>query len=321
MVKKLLINDTEIPPGQETTIKIPAGRLPSGGQIKVHVQAHRSKKDGPVVLLLGGLHGDEVNGIEIIRKCLDVNLFKNLLCGTVIAMPLINVFGFINFSRDLPDGKDVNRSFPGNMSGSLASRIARILSKHILPVVDLGIDFHTGGASRYNYPQIRVSPGDAPAMELAEYFKAPYVIAKAPIRKSLRRTAKDLGRPIIVYEGGEASRFDGLSIDEGFEGLQRCLLGLGMLASAPEPKHPTVLLRKSGWIRASVPGLFLWSIESGHFVKKSQHLGVINDPYGEKSTPVVSNIDGYVIGHNNAPVVNQGDALFHIANPGKQMEW
>lgn len=312
--RKLSIGGQEVLPGEEAIIRIPAGRLPSGEVVRVHVHVFRSVIEGPVVFLLAGMHGDEICGVEIVRRFLEERTFSGIHRGTVIALPLINVYGFLNFARDLPDGKDINRSFPGNMSGSLASRIARIITKHIIPVVDFGVDFHTGGASRYNYPQVRVSRNDNTALALAEAFHPPFIVVKPPIGKSLRRIARDSGKRVIIYEGGEAGRIDELSVQEGIDGVKRMLHDLDMLPESPQPRFKTAFFSRASWVRASASGIFIWSQSSGVLVKKGEPLGVINDPYGQKKTIVYSNTTGYIIGHNNAPVVNQGDALFHIGH-------
>ena len=190
--KSLVIDGQVIMPGESRVVDIPVGNLPSGTNININVNVHRSMFKGPVVLILAGVHGDEINGIEIVRRSIAENVYDNLIKGTVIVIPLLNVFGFINFSRDVPDGKDVNRSFPGTKSGSLASRVAYTLTKKILPLVDFGIDFHTGGGSRYNFPQVRYGKTNKKARELAEAFSAPFIIEKPYIIKSLRKIAKDM---------------------------------------------------------------------------------------------------------------------------------
>ena len=157
----LLIHKTEISPGEQAVVKIPVGRLPSGNQIRMEANVYRAQKEGPTVLVMAGVHGDEINGVEIVRRALASGLFEQLQSGSVVAIPLVNVYGFINFSRAVPDGKDVNRSFPGSMKGSLASRVARALTKKVLPQIDFTVDYHTGGDSLHNHPQIRYSKGHA----------------------------------------------------------------------------------------------------------------------------------------------------------------
>jgi len=313
MSDHLIVNKKRILPGQKEIIKLNVARLPSGTVISLRIHVYRSENPGPVMLVMGGVHGDEINGVEIVRRTIEHGLFENLKIGSVIAIPLLNIYGFINFSRDVSEGKDVNRAFPGNMSGSLASRVAATLTKRVLPAIDFGIDFHTGGGSRYNYPQIRFSKGDKKAEELAKMFAAPYILCKANIPKSLRKVAMSMKKPIIVYEGGEALRFDALSIEQGLEGLKRVMHAHGMTDSAPpSPLEKPKKFNKTSWLRASRSGIFLWSKQSGVKVNAGEQLGIINDPYGENRVWVLAHRSGYIIGHNNAPVVSQGDALFHI---------
>lgn len=311
-MSEIEINKVVINTGENKEVKINVGKLASGTRIHIPVSVFRSSKEGPTLLVLGGVHGDEINGVEIVRRSIEKELFSNLSCGSVIAIPLLNVYGFINFSREIPYGKDVNRSFPGTMNGSLASRVARVITKKILPYVDYGVDFHTGGDSRYNFPQIRYSRGDAEAKKLAHAFGAPVTLDKAAIPKSLRRVASDMGVKILVYEGGEASRFDGFSIDSGISGLKRLMKHLKMKDS-PILDLPTRTFSKTRWIRADHAGIFVWSKSSGNVVTKGEPLGYIHDPRGTLSHKIISKHSGFLIGHNNAPVIRQGDPLFHIA--------
>lgn len=310
----LTIGGQQVAPGEQAVVKIDVGRLPSDSPIHINVFVHRSSKPGPVALIMGGVHGDEINGVEIVRRALDTRMFDHLLRGTVVAIPLLNVHGFIHFSREVPDGKDVNRSFPGNMRGSLASRVARIVSRTIMPEIDFVIDYHTGGGSRYNHPQVRYSRLSIPSLTLARHFAPPFIIKKPIIRKSLRQVARDLGIPILIYEGGEALRLDGFAITKGLQGMRRVLAHKRMLAPHwyEQADEPSVLFDKTSWVRASSAGIFTWSKRSGMKVRKSEPLGTITDPFGSRKIVVLANRSGYILGHNNASVVNQGDALFNI---------
>jgi len=310
----LNIDNELVERGENKTIRLLVGRLPSDTRIYIQAHVFRSEHPGPVVLCLGGVHGDEINGVEILRKSIELGIFENINKGTVIAIPLLNVFGFINFSRDVPDGKDVNRSFPGNMNGSLASRIARTMTKKILPVVDYAMDFHTGGSSRYNYPQIRYTSTDSNALKLAIAFDAPFTIKKGMIPNSFRKTCKDLGIPAIVFEGGESIRLCGDAIDHGIGGIKNVLKALGMAEFDNLKSTITKRIKKTTWVRAKYSGLFIWTKKSGQYVNKSEPIGVINDPFGMKMVKVLAPTSGYIIGHNNASVVNQGDALFNIGH-------
>ncbi|MBK9016006.1 MAG: succinylglutamate desuccinylase/aspartoacylase family protein [Saprospiraceae bacterium] len=308
----MVIQNNIIERGQNAVLKLGVGRLPSDTRIALNVHVFRSTEPGPTVLIMAGVHGDEINGVEIVRRTLAQRWFEGLQRGSVVAIPLTNVHGFNNFSRDVPDGKDVNRSFPGSANGSMAARVAHIFTKHILPVIDFGVDLHTGGNKNYNYPQIRYAPTDARSRELADVFGSPYVVASKHITKSLRKTAFDHGKSILVFEGGENLRFDQLSIDEGLAGIRRMLHAQGMLAEAAPSPTPSIQSEKADWLRAERPGIFRWLKQSGEMAQPGEILAVLNDPYGMDEIPVVAKKAGHIIGHNNNPVVGMGDALFHI---------
>jgi predicted deacylase len=307
----LTINNVTIDPGTTESISLYVGKLPSGAKISVRTHIYCSRHEGPTVLLLAGLHGDEINGVEILRKSMASGLFDQLLAGNIIIIPILNIYGFVNFSRVVPDGKDVNRSFPGSMAGSLASRMASILTKRVLPLIDFGIDFHTGGDNRFNYPQIRYTKNDPKAVELAQAFATPYLIEKPILPKSLRKTAKEHKIPMIVFEGGEALRLDGFVIETAMKGIRRLLIQQGMLAGDLFPAN-ILNFRKTTWIRARQAGIFIWSKKSGTKVVKGEALGSIYDPSATTRVAVLATCDGYILGHNNTPVVHQGDALFNI---------
>jgi uncharacterized protein len=307
----ITINNICIKPGDSQTVSLYVGRLPSGARISVKANVFSSENEGPNVLLLAGLHGDEINGVEILRQSIASGLFNKLLRGNLIVIPILNIYGFVNFSRVVPDGKDVNRSFPGSMSGSLAARMARILTKKVLPVIDFGVDFHTGGDNRFNFPQVRYTRKDERSRELAEAFGAPCLIEKAVLSRSLRKTGKDLSKPIIVFEGGEALRLDGFVIETALRGLKRLLIGEGLIKGDLTPAN-YLRFTRSSWIRAKQAGIFIWSKSSGQHVTKGETIGSIYDPGGAIRMAVTANRKGFILGHNNTPVVHQGDALFNI---------
>jgi predicted deacylase len=310
--KEIIIAGKTIPPGEKAKINLRLAKLPSGTTIDLPVYIFRSKKAGPTVLLSGGLHGDEINGIEIVRRLIDGDHLDGLIKGSVVAIPVMNIFGFLNFSRDVPDGKDVNRSFPGSHTGSLASRIAYFLTHNVLKEIDFGIDFHTGGASRFNFPQIRYSGKDAKAVKLAEEFGAPVTLLSPLVDKSLRKQAFKMGKTILVYEGGESMRMDEEVVETGLNGALRLLTAKGMLSATPPPPPETIICRNSRWIRAKRSGIYRGVIKSGMTVNKGDVLGYITDPFGEFSTTIKAPANGLVICHNNMPVINQGDALIHL---------
>ncbi|MHA6246987.1 succinylglutamate desuccinylase/aspartoacylase family protein [Pontibacter sp. CAU 1760] len=312
MPETIVINGRSIDRGEKVLTKIAISKLPSGTVIEIPIYVFRSVHDGPVVLLMAGMHGDEVNGTEIIRRMLSKKMLYPLK-GTIIAVPVLNIYGFLNFSREVPDGKDVNRSFPGNRDGSLASRVAHRFMKEIIPYVDYGLDFHTGGSSRANYPQIRCVLEDFRNEELAKAFGAPFIMNSSYRQGSLRKEAAKHGKSILVYETGEALRFDEKGIAVGVDGTCRVLHHLGMMPSHPTPHEQSIICQKDSWIRAKNAGLWRSFVRLGEFIKKNQCIGSITDPYGEMEVKLNASAGGYVVGLNNMPVVNQGDALLHLA--------
>ncbi|MCL6261311.1 succinylglutamate desuccinylase/aspartoacylase family protein [Aquiflexum sp. TKW24L] len=309
-MKEMVINGVKVSPGQSMNIDIAIARLPTHTLIDLPIFINRAKEDGPVVLISGGVHGDEINGIVAVRRMLEEKLIS-LIKGTVIFMPLVNVYGFLSSSRTFPDGRDLNRSFPGNKKGSLASQIAFILTNEIIPLIDYGIDFHTGGRMLSNYPQIRVDYKDKKGVELATAFGTHYILNSPHIDKSFRKEAYKRRKHILVYEGGESMRLDEYAVDEALLGTQRMLIHLGMMKGSIPPK-PTILISESSWVRAKVSGIFTSTVKLGEAVRKGQILAKITDPYGQVKVPVKALHNGHVVGLNNNPVVNSGDALVHV---------
>ncbi len=307
----MLINGIDVPKGEEKKIDVNIAKLPSHSSIDIAITVSRSKVRGPILLLMGGLHGDEINGVEIVRRIIERDLHKPLI-GTVICIPILNIYGFIHFSRFVPDGKDVNRSFPGNKNGSLASRVAYYLMKDIIPKIDYGVDFHTGGADRANYPQIRCVLNDPINEELAAAFHAPFTLHSKYRPKSLRQAAARRGKKILVYEGGESSRFDEFAIEEGIKGTLRLMQHLKMTDKAEAPAYSNKIVKNSSWVRAKNSGVFLSAVKYGDKVQKGKVLGSINDPLGDYKLEIKSPANGYIIGLNHNPIVHQGDALMHI---------
>lgn len=317
-MRDFIINKQRIGPGEEVRIDIRIARLPSNTWIDLPVFVFRSKVEGPTLLLTAGIHGDEINGIEIVRRLITRKMLKPET-GTIIAIPLVNVYGFINNSRNLPDGKDLNRCFPGGNKGSLAKQIAHIIMSEIVPHIDYGVDFHTGGAKISNYPQVRALLNNEANLDLARSFGAPYLINSNLIDRSFRKAAAQVGKPILVYEGGESLRLDPYAIQEGVEGVIRLMDFLKIKKSYLRDQKSTVL-RERSWTRAKMSGIFNAKVACGDKVNKNQLIAVITDPYGSLRIPVKSPINGFVIGINNMPVVNAGDALFHIGKEIKEKE-
>jgi predicted deacylase len=311
MPEFISINDHNIGLGQQKEILLNIARLPTYTPIDLSVNIFRAEEDGPVLLLTGGLHGDEINGVEIIRSLIADELVVPEK-GTVIAIPLVNIYGFIQKERDMPDGKDINRSFPGSKNGSLARLVSHTLMEKIFPHIDCGIDFHTGGDARENFPQIRCKFEVEENLRLASAFEPPVTVNSSLIDQSFRKAAQEKDKQVLVYETGESNRFQEHGIQEGINGTMRLMKELGMRSEAPEG-NDTDIFEKSTWVRARYAGMFQPKKELGQHINKRQVLGHISDPFGQEWFKVVSPQTGRIIALNNAPIVHKGDALLHIA--------
>ncbi|MGB5324534.1 MAG: succinylglutamate desuccinylase/aspartoacylase family protein [Pseudomonadales bacterium] len=306
--------------GSRATLSLPLPSQSSYTPLSMPVHIVHGKNDGPVVFVSAAIHGDEINGIEIIRRVLK-NKSLARLSGTLICVPIVNVYGFFNHTRYLPDGRDLNRSFPGSSSGSLAARVARIFAEEIVDKSTHGIDLHTGANHRANLPHIRANLDSVECARLATAFGAPVVIGANLRDGSLRQYALEKGLSMLLYEAGEGLRFDNLSIKAGVRGIFNVLRELEMLpkrktsssASKPPTKNKVIETRESQWVRAPQAGLFRIEAALGARVKAKDVIGRIADSIGENETPVITPVTGIVIGRTNLPVVNEGDALFHIA--------
>lgn len=311
MQKTIHINGQEIRPGETKTVILNTYGLHTKTRLEIPVIVIHSGKEGPSLLLSAGMHGEETNGIEILRQVVTTPEVRDLACGTVIAIPVINVISFLFGSRELPDGRDLNRCFPGSRKGSIGSRIAHDLMTHILPLIDFGIDFHTGGARISNYPQLRCVFDFPDNVALAERFSAPLIIDSKYRPGTFRHEAARKNKPVLVYEGGESMRFDYEAIREGVNGCLRLMSSYGMIR-ANIPGNASVKIFKSAWVRANSSGLFHMKVNNGAQVSRGDLLGIIHDPFGDVEERILSPSSGYIIGLNNQPVVNQGDALIHI---------
>ena len=302
-----------IAPGERRYLELPVARLPTQTMISLPVTVINGTKPGARLWLSAAIHGDEINGVEIIRQVLQ-QLQPQQLQGTLIAVPIVNVFGFIEQSRYLPDRRDLNRSFPGSANGSLASRLANIFMNQIVSCCTHGIDLHTASHHRTNLPQIRANLEDPETKRCAKAFGAPLMIHATTRDGSLRQAATKRGIPILLYEGGEALRFDSEAIRVGVEGILRVMDALEMYNLPYIPTSATpVEVSQTKWIRASRSGILRLNITLGERVEKKQLLGTISDAFGNTSIQVNATTNGIVIGHTQNPLVNQGDGIFHLA--------
>ncbi len=316
----LILLGEHIEPGESKEVNFDVANLHTSTPVNVPVIIERSKKPGPTVLFTASIHGDEVNGVEIVRQLIAKGINKPK-CGTIICMPVINIFGFINLKREFPDGRDLNRVFPGSPNGSLASRVAYKLIKEIVPHVDLIIDFHTGGSGRFNAPQLRYSRENKDLDDLAKVFGAPFVLYSKNLSKSFRTTSNKLDKPLLLFEGGKSFHIDDTVTNSGVNGSKRILKHLGMLKTvfkSSKPKKECIFIDDSKWLRAKYSGMFKASVSIGTQVKKEDIIGNITDPYGKFNYFVRASNSGYIININELPIVYQGDALFHITTKLKR---
>jgi predicted deacylase len=313
----LIIGGQGIFPGQRRTVEITLPALYTSTPVVMRAQVSRGRRSGPSLFVSAALHGDEINGVEIIRRLIRSPALRHLR-GTLIAVPVVNSYGFVRLSRYLPDRRDLNRCFPGSETGSLAARLANSFLQEVVNKADFGIDLHTGAVHRENLPQIRASFDDQGRVEeLAKAFGSP-VVLNADIRDgSLREAAQGMGVPVLVYEGGEALRFDELVIRAGLRGVIGVMRSLGMLrttARAHARRHPEpVVARSTQWVRAPQSGILRAIKPLGARVGKAETLGWIADPLGDSEMPVEAPVNGVIIGKLNLPLVNEGEAIYHIA--------
>ncbi len=309
------IGDVSVAPGEQRSIELSLPSFYSHSPVVMPVHVINGRRDGPVLFVSAAIHGDEINGVEIIRRLLKTRQIQKLK-GALIAVPVVNVYGFISQSRYLPDRRDLNRSFPGSETGSMAARLAFTFMREVVSQCTHGIDLHTGAIGRENLPQIRAKVFDAPqTAAMACAFGAP-VILNAELRDgSLREAVAEHGIPVLLYEAGEALRFDEVAIRAGVKGITRVMRHLGMLAKNKSHKAAAepLVARNSHWVRAPQSGVLRMVVPLGALVSKNQIIGRVADPFGEQEEVIRANEPGIVIGKTNLPLVHEGEAVFHIA--------
>lgn len=313
--KKFILGGINIPAGSNVTINIELPKL-YNTPATLPIRVIRGKYDGPTVFISAAIHGDELNGIEIIRRFRQLDVLKQLR-GTIILIPIVNTYGVMNLSRYLPDRRDLNRHFPGSPKGSLASRIADLFLNEIVKKCDLGIDLHTASIHKSNLPQIRTNVKNEYTLKLAKAFEAPVILHSEIRDGSLRAVAQDMGVPILLYEAGEALRFDEQSIRIGLKGLVNVLRANKMLPNLrkkAKPKKLPIIARNSSWLRAPESGIIRTIKGLGDTVKKNEVIAYINEPLSDESFKIISPYNGVIIGKSEIPLIQEGDAIFHIAN-------
>jgi predicted deacylase len=312
MRKDFEINNEYVKAGESKVIHLALPALHSESTITMPVHVIHGKKEGPVLFISAAIHGDEINGVEIIRRILSLGSITRMK-GTLLAVPVVNIFGFNSHSRYLPDRRDLNRSFPGGESGSLAGRIANIFLKEVVCRSNIGIDLHTAAIHRDNFPQVRADLKNEKISVVAQKFESPVILHSAPPSGSLRLAAEQEGVPVMVYESGEALRFDERAIRIAVRGILNVMYELGMLTkSKPKKQKLPVILRSSSWMRAPISGILRAVVALGDMVEKGDIVGYISEPAGKTDTILEATSQGIIIGRTNIPLVYEGEALFHI---------
>ncbi len=313
--EKITILGEQINSGQKRILNLDIARLHTYTKIEIPVIVERARKDGPVLLLIAGIHGDELNGVEIVREML-ARKYTKPEKGMVISIPTLNVFGFLKQTREFPDGKDLNRSFPGSKNGSLASIFAYRMMKEIVPHIDYCIDFHTGGAQRFNAAQIRISKKSGELLELAKIFNPRFIVYASEREKSFRQAATAVDKKVLLFEGGKSLDFKGSITQRGVRGTLRVMHHLGIRDFSKEleniKNNGVIEIQRSTWLRAQHGGLFRFFVKDGSKVEKGDIIGVISDPYGRFEYQVKIPQSGHIIGLNHAPIVYKGDAILHL---------
>ena len=309
------IAGVSVKPGSRQSIDIPLPSFYTHSAASMPVHVVHGRNPGSCLLVCAAIHGDEINGVEIIRRILTHKLI-NKIKGTLIAIPVVNVFGFVSKARYLPDRRDLNRAFPGSETGSMAARLANTLMTEVVPHCTHVIDLHTGAVNRENLPQIRAKLNDEPLNEaMARAFGVPVILNANLVDGSFRAAASERDIPVILYEAGEALRFEEVAIRAGVKGVLGVMSHLGMRRkSAKHKETKTLIANASQWIRAGQSGILRSLVASGSKVGSGEILAYINDPLGENSETLLSPIDGIVIGKTNLPLVFEGEAVFHIAS-------
>ena len=314
MQEELIIGGTAIKPGERKQVYLDTAKLYDFTDMSIPIEVVRGKEDGPVLFVSAAVHGDEINGVEIIRRLLTKKAIKNIK-GTLITIPIVNVFGFNTKSRYLPDRRDLNRNFPGSEKGSLTAQLAYTFMTEIVEKCTHGIDLHCAAVNRVNLPQIRACLDDKNTKAMAHAFNVPVVLHSALRDGSLRAAARDLKIPMLLFEGGEALRFNEKTIKSGLNGVLSVMREIGMLKPLKNKSvpHDVFTARSSHWVRAPHSGILSVKVNLGERVKKGKVLGIISDPFGQEKHEIIARRTGIVIGMATLPLLNRGEAAFHVA--------
>ncbi len=315
-MKPFKIGAFTIPSGSRNTVELPISNLANRTPISLPVHVIHGAKPGPVFFISSVVHGDEILGVEIVRRVVQHKALQHV-AGTILAVPIVNAFGFLNHSRYMPDRRDLNRSFPGFDKGSLASLLADLFLKEVVMRAQYGIDLHTAALHRSNLPQIRIAPDQPELLELAQVFQPPVILVSKLRDGTLRQCARDNGVKVLLYEAGEALRFDEVAIETGVSGILNVLVSLEMITHRRAAQAAPAISASSSWLRSPEGGILRGASNIGAHVVKGQKIGEVSGPLGEMTVDVLAEDDGIIVGRTNLPIVNRGDALFHVARMKK----
>jgi uncharacterized protein len=298
--------------GRSADLYLPVSEAYTGDTINMPVRVMHAARPGPVVFVTAAIHGDEINGTGIIHDFLFGEPIA-LTRGTLLLVPVVNVFGFESNERYLPDRRDLNRSFPGTRGGSLASRLAYTLMHEIVEKATHGIDLHSAATHRTNFPNVRADLSRPEVRSLAVAFGCALVVdGKGPIG-SFRREATRLGRPTIILEAGEPLKIEPTVMQIGVQGIRNVLIHLDMLEGSRVPPPFQAIIRKTVWLRATVGGILKFHVSPGDFVVVGQPVATNYSIFGKEQHVLVSPSDGIVLGMTTLPAVKPGEPVCHIA--------
>jgi hypothetical protein len=316
--KGLVIGETRIRPGESRSIRLQVSESYAGELVFLPVHVVRARRPGPTLFLTAAIHGDEVNGTGIIHQLLWSEGLE-LKCGTLIAVPVVNVFGFEHHNRYMPDRRDLNRSFPGSPDGSLASRFAHVIMREIVAHCDCGIDLHSASIRRTNYPNVRADLNLPAVRKIAESFGCELIVDGKGPAGAFRRSACEKGCPTIVLEAGEVAKIEPGVMEIGLRGVKNVLIDLGMLEGEIERPPYQTKVRKTVWVRAQLGGLLRFHVAPGDLVERGQPLASNDSIFGEARSIVIAPVEGIVLGMSTHPAVHPGEPIIHLALPGRRV--
>jgi uncharacterized protein len=320
----LQIGELKIQPGERITLALPTPILYTCAPMHIPIHVIHGKQKGPCLLICAAIHGDEANGIATIQKLLDLRLFKHLK-GTLIAVPVVNIYGLISQSRALPDGRDLEKAFPGLLEGSYASRLAYLFNKEILQKADYCIDLHSSEPYTEKLPQVFTNLNIDAGKELATAFNPPVILNTTDTKGLLflMNEKHENSIPTLLYEAGEALRLNSLAIRVGLKGILNIMRYLDMIPKKKKtsPESQSLFIDEQQWLYSPCSGLCQMFKKNGSYVKKEELIAHVSDPFGSKQTSkITSPFDGIIISQKNLPLINEGEPIIQIAKYLKKVE-